>query len=315
MTKHCRVESSFSCDLSLSLSSLLATSSLCDCSLVCSDGQLSAHKVILAATSSFFSTVFNQFHIKHHNHPLIYLRGINTSQMKSVLDFLYSGSVNVAEEEVKEFLAVANDLQIEGLMVKNKKTPTSKKNKASGKVSLNEEGQNKQENNTEDFSNEKEEDTQNDTHSLENFEEQEDISDTEISILTKNGKYQNGAKVSQSKKRKGKDIMTSNKELLTPEKKKKKLDASTINQNSLPRLNIPPSHTSTSLTTMLPATFHCPICKTRVVSSLKSHMEFKHKTRCQDCKLSFDSCNALHQHKRGNCQAINLAFGGSILKD
>ena len=56
-----------------------------DVTIVCDDGQLSAHKVILAASSSFFSSVFQ---MNPHNHPLMYLRGVKTDQMQSVLQFL-----------------------------------------------------------------------------------------------------------------------------------------------------------------------------------------------------------------------------------
>ena len=135
----CLKNSSFSSSLCSSLSSLLATSSLCDCSLICSDGQLSAHKVILAATSSFFSSVFS---LNHHNHPLIYLRGVKTDQVQAVLDFLYSGVANVAEDDVEDFLALANDLKIEGLMVKYKKLANSKKRKATKRAIDNEEVKN-----------------------------------------------------------------------------------------------------------------------------------------------------------------------------
>eukprot|EP00092_Neocalanus_flemingeri_P049651 GFUD01057143.1.p1 GENE.GFUD01057143.1~~GFUD01057143.1.p1 ORF type:complete len:138 (-),score=50.44 GFUD01057143.1:145-525(-) len=114
--------SSFSSSLTSSLSSLLATSSLCDCSLICSDGQLSAHKVILAATSSFFSSVFS---LHHHNHPLIYLRGIKTDQMQAVLGYIYSGGTQVAEEDLASFLAVAEDLKIDGLTRKEGEIQTS----------------------------------------------------------------------------------------------------------------------------------------------------------------------------------------------
>eukprot|EP00092_Neocalanus_flemingeri_P023180 GFUD01025136.1.p1 GENE.GFUD01025136.1~~GFUD01025136.1.p1 ORF type:complete len:315 (+),score=98.65 GFUD01025136.1:98-1042(+) len=114
--------SSFSSSLTSSLSSLLATSSLCDCSLICSDGQLSAHKVILAATSSFFSSVFS---LHHHNHPLIYLRGIKTDQMQAVLGYIYSGGTQVAEEDLASFLAVAEDLKIDGLTRKEEEIQTS----------------------------------------------------------------------------------------------------------------------------------------------------------------------------------------------
>ena len=99
--------------LTSSLSSLLTTSSLCDCSLICSDGQLSAHKVILAAASSFFKSVFST---NHHSHPLIYLRGIKKGQMQAVLEFIYSGETQLEEEDLVSFLAVAEDLKIDGLI-------------------------------------------------------------------------------------------------------------------------------------------------------------------------------------------------------
>ena len=62
----------FAANLSSSLATLLSGSQLCDVTLVCDDGQLSAHKVILAASSTFFSSVFL---MNPHNHPLMYLRG------------------------------------------------------------------------------------------------------------------------------------------------------------------------------------------------------------------------------------------------
>ena len=114
--------SNFSSSLTSSLCSLVTSSSLCDCTLICSDGELSAHKVILAATSSFFSSVFS---LHHHNHPLIYLRGVKTDQMQAVLTYIYSGGTQVAQEDLSSFLAVAEDLQVEGLTrkIENFKNP------------------------------------------------------------------------------------------------------------------------------------------------------------------------------------------------
>jgi hypothetical protein len=73
---------------------------------------LSAHKVNLAATSSFFSSVFS---LHHHNHPLIYLKGIKTDQMQAVLTYIYSGGTKVAQEDLSRFLGVAEDLKIKRL--------------------------------------------------------------------------------------------------------------------------------------------------------------------------------------------------------
>ena len=102
----------FAATLSASLTSLLEGSLHCDVTLVCDDGQLSAQKVILAASSSFVSSVFQ---MNPHNHPLMYLRGVKTDQMQSVLQFLYAGNTAMAEEKVSSFLAVAADLRIVGL--------------------------------------------------------------------------------------------------------------------------------------------------------------------------------------------------------
>merc|ERR1719427_1763 len=113
MTNNLSFENSnFSSSFSSSISSLLHTSSLCDVTLVCDDGQLSAHKIILAASSSFFSSVFQA---NPHNHPLLYLRGVKTDQLQSLLQFIYVGVTAVQEENVSSFLAVAADLKIEGL--------------------------------------------------------------------------------------------------------------------------------------------------------------------------------------------------------
>ena len=50
-----------------------------------------------------------------HQHPLLFMKGIRYSDIKSVLDFMYHGEVNVAQEELNSFLAVAEDLKVKGL--------------------------------------------------------------------------------------------------------------------------------------------------------------------------------------------------------
>ena len=46
---------------------------------------------------------------------LIYLRGVRHADLVSVLEFMYCGSVNVAQEDLNSFLAVAEDLKVKGL--------------------------------------------------------------------------------------------------------------------------------------------------------------------------------------------------------
>jgi hypothetical protein len=73
---------------------------------------IQAHKLILSACSPFFRGVLRQ---NPHAHPLLYLKGVGFSELQSVLNFMYHGEVNVAQEELNTFLAVAEELQVKGL--------------------------------------------------------------------------------------------------------------------------------------------------------------------------------------------------------
>jgi hypothetical protein len=53
-----------------------------------------------------------------HQHPLLYLKGVKYKDLLGILDFMYNGEVNVAQEELKQFLAVAGDLKVKGLTQK-----------------------------------------------------------------------------------------------------------------------------------------------------------------------------------------------------
>jgi len=98
---------------------LRAENDFFDVTLACSDSgarTLHAHKVILSACSNFFKTTFRQQMNAHkHPNPYIYLRGVSYSDLVSILDFIYNGEVNVAQEDLNSFLAVAEELQIKGL--------------------------------------------------------------------------------------------------------------------------------------------------------------------------------------------------------
>ena len=83
-----------------------------DVTLVCDNNQLQAHKVILSACSPFFRSVLKR---NPHQHPLLYLKGVQYESILSVLNFMYHGEVNIAQEHLNSFLAVAEDLQVKGL--------------------------------------------------------------------------------------------------------------------------------------------------------------------------------------------------------
>ena len=123
-------ESSVTC----AFQDLRAESDFFDISLTCdgSDGRtLQAHKVILSACSSFFKQMLRS---QSNSNPLIYLRGVKLHELESVLDFMYHGEVNVAQEDLNSFLAVAEDLQIKGLTQQQSSSGSGAK-RASGKRS------------------------------------------------------------------------------------------------------------------------------------------------------------------------------------
>lgn len=98
-----------------------------DVTLACTDSgtkTLQAHKVILSACSNFFKSTFRQqTNANKHPNPYIYLRGVTYTDLTSILDFIYNGEVNVAQEDLNSFLAVAEELQIKGLT--NRDTPNA----------------------------------------------------------------------------------------------------------------------------------------------------------------------------------------------
>ena len=85
-----------------------------DITLACDDHiEIEAHKVILASSSLFFDQILRQ---NKHPHPLIYLRGVKGKDLASILDFIYHGEVNIPQENLEEFMTVAEVLQIKGLL-------------------------------------------------------------------------------------------------------------------------------------------------------------------------------------------------------
>jgi len=117
---------------------LRSESDFFDVTLACTDSgsrTLQAHKVILSACSNFFKSTFRQqTNANKHPNPYIYLRGVTYNDLNSILDFIYNGEVNVAQEELNSFLAVAEELQIKGLT--NRDSNSSSTNNASSESPL-----------------------------------------------------------------------------------------------------------------------------------------------------------------------------------
>jgi len=110
--KFCLRWNDFESNISSAFRELREDKDFFDITLACENETIQAHKVILSACSPFFRGVLRRY---PHQNPLLYLKGVKYTDIHSVLNFMYHGEVNVAQEDLNSFLAVAEDLKVKGL--------------------------------------------------------------------------------------------------------------------------------------------------------------------------------------------------------
>jgi len=122
--KFCLKWNDFEANISHAFRDIRDAKDFLDVTLVCEeDEQLQAHKVILSACSPFFRKILQR---NPHQHPLLYLKGVKFADLQSVLNFMYHGEVNVAQDELNSFLAVAEELKVKGLTQNNSSSSNTK---------------------------------------------------------------------------------------------------------------------------------------------------------------------------------------------
>jgi len=85
-----------------------------DVTMATDDGhQIQAHKIVLIAGSKFFKEILRT--AKNKECAFIYLKGIEISELKHIVNFLYEGEVHVDREDVDKVLETAKELKITGL--------------------------------------------------------------------------------------------------------------------------------------------------------------------------------------------------------
>ncbi|KAF7992950.1 hypothetical protein HCN44_005731 [Aphidius gifuensis] len=108
----CLKWNSFLNNIQTSFESLWEDDGLVDVTLA-SDGQcLTAHKVILSASSPFFKKVFQTNPCQH---PVIILQDVHFTELEALLSFIYKGEVNIEQKNLQALLKAAETLQIRGL--------------------------------------------------------------------------------------------------------------------------------------------------------------------------------------------------------
>jgi len=92
--------------------SLLDEKDFVDVTLGVEGRKLPAHKMLLSACSPYFREVLKGNPCQH---PIIILRDIKFDDLFSLLQFMYNGEVNVAQDQLNSFLKSAESLKIRGL--------------------------------------------------------------------------------------------------------------------------------------------------------------------------------------------------------
>ena len=79
------------------------------------DGEeIKLHRAILASSSAFFRNFLSR--IKQ-SHPLIFLKGIQIKELKSIVLLIYLGQAEVPQQDLNSFLDAAKCLQVSSLSV------------------------------------------------------------------------------------------------------------------------------------------------------------------------------------------------------
>ena len=90
---------------------LREATNLCDITLCVAQEEFRAHRLVLAASSPYFNAMFTNEHLESSS-AKVELNGVEAGALKSLLDFAYSSSLVICEENVQAVLAAANLLQI-----------------------------------------------------------------------------------------------------------------------------------------------------------------------------------------------------------
>ena len=104
----------FHSNLQTSYASLVRTDNFSDVTLVGEDGHhFKSHRVILSATSSMFEDMLL---LNDHPKPMLFMRRTKSSHLKLLMSYIYHGEVEVNREDLEDFLDMAGELKIKGLI-------------------------------------------------------------------------------------------------------------------------------------------------------------------------------------------------------
>ena len=90
---------------------LLDRQELCDITLCAGEQEFLAHRIVLAACSPYFSAMFTNGHIEREQ-PRVILNGVDSVILESLINFAYTASLEIREDNVQNLLVGASLLQL-----------------------------------------------------------------------------------------------------------------------------------------------------------------------------------------------------------
>ncbi|XP_061399255.1 broad-complex core protein [Musca vetustissima] len=95
------------------LDALIKVESYVDCTIVVDDQvQFKAHRVVLAANSPYFQSILQDMPMDHCS---IIFPGVKAFEMRALLEYMYTGEVNVTQSQIPKIMRIAEELEVKGL--------------------------------------------------------------------------------------------------------------------------------------------------------------------------------------------------------
>ena len=97
-----------------SLSQLRTDNDLADVTIITDDKvKFKAHKILLSSCSETFKFILKEF---NQAQSILYLNGVNSVNLRFILDYIYYSEVNLFQEQLDSFVQSAEKLEIQGLV-------------------------------------------------------------------------------------------------------------------------------------------------------------------------------------------------------
>mgnify|MGYP002717783415 CR=1 FL=1 len=110
----CLKRSNYNEKFKYSLVQFYNSDTLTDATISCDGNKVKVHRLVLSIFSNFFKETFESF-TSPSQYPVVVIENIPWIDLKTIIDFIYTGEIIISESQLDSLLKSAKDLQIEGL--------------------------------------------------------------------------------------------------------------------------------------------------------------------------------------------------------